>query len=129
MTRAFISAPFRHKDRAQIEQNIRNAVEYATLLKMMVNHIDPVVVHTEIASRWGIDVANSYGSTADKEIVQYNLSELKTCKIVYVCGPQITHGMQEEIDVARGWGLPIVRVEESFLEMARQILEQSPYQI
>ena len=85
MRKAFISARFRHPDKAVIEQNIAKAIEYGELLCGMVNHTEAVVVHPMIRDKWGIDVANVHGGPIDKEIVDFNFGLLTKCDILYAC--------------------------------------------
>lgn len=121
MRKAFISARFRHPEEAVMEENMRKAIRYGELISQMINHTEVVVVHPMIAQKWGLKTANVHGGPIDEEIVDFNLSLLEECDVLYVCGDDISHGMQEEIDFAMSKNIPVVYVSSDFFDVAEKI--------
>lgn len=54
--------------------------------------------------------------------LQANFAILARCDELWVCGPKITEGVKEEIEVAQTWRIPIVYVKG--LEVGEYVLER-----
>lgn len=102
----YISAPFRAEKLIAVYENIKYANEKAK--EALAKGWAPFVPHTNIASLWGADVANTYDSAVDDGIVAYNLNMLAACDKIWVCGTRRTKGMEEEIKFCKEAGIEII---------------------
>lgn len=107
MKKIYISAPFRDKTLKGAKNNVKLAEFYGSLVRDAGHKT--VIVHTLIAERWGIKLANkSKNDKVDIEITKFNLRELAKCDILAVCGGRITVGMAGEIKFAIEHHIPII---------------------
>lgn len=107
MRRAYVSSPFRDKTTEGAKRNIKFAEAYGLLARCM--GYKTVVVHTLIAKKWGIKLANkSKDDEVDREITEFNLRELAKCNILVICGSRITAGMAGEINFAIKHHIPVI---------------------
>jgi hypothetical protein len=122
MIKAYVSAKYRANSPAEVEQNIRNAVEYGKILRHLGNMIEPVIPHTFIKERWGLDT-NRY----DAEINEFNHKLIDQCQIVYVVTPDnlLSSGMRDEIDYAQKTKKNVVIVEFGWLMGMKDMLERT----
>lgn len=113
--RAYISAPFRDKELKEIERNILTVEKYGRMISCVNPRLECVVVHPLIKEKWGIEKANVHGGPIDKEIIDFNLGLLRSCKVLFVCGNVISRGMEQEISISESLGMRVIYLDKAWL--------------
>ena len=91
--KAYICAPYRGKNKKEVEENVRKAARYSILA--YDEGWLPVVVHPIIKEVWGLDTT---GELVDQIITNFNMNLLKSCDALIICGLKVSKGMKYEID-------------------------------
>lgn len=119
--KVYISAPYRATTKEQILDNIKMAAEYGLLISRISNGMSPVIPHVIVANRYGVSIEHNDGPS-NAEIEKMCIDLLNECKMLFVCGDNITAGMQAEINHAIKIGIPISRLSTNWLLDSRSII-------